>query len=151
MLEIYADGACDPNPGVGGWGIAVYQDNVEVWSESGGELESTNNRMELKAVIEALKMAGGQPCRIYSDSKLVVNTLNTWARSWAQRGWRKADGQVPKNLELVKEAYALFRAGKARVQWIKGHAGNVGNERADELAREGRDSVGHPDWEEATA
>lgn len=132
-LDIYTDGGCVPNPGAGGWGVAVYQDGEEVWSESGGEIETTNNRMELTAIIKALELAHGRPCLIFTDSMLCVNTLSQWAK-----GWRKADGGQVKNLDLVKRAYELFQNSKAKMVWVKGHAGNVGNERADKLASEGR-------------
>ena len=137
-LDIYTDGGCVPNPGAGGWGVAVYQDGEEAWSESGGEIETTNNRMELTAIIKALELAHGRPCLIFTDSMLCVNTLSQWAKGWKARGWRRADGGQVKNLDLVKRAYELFRNSKAKMVWVKGHAGNVGNERADKLASEGR-------------
>lgn len=137
-LDIYTDGGCVPNPGAGGWGVAIYQDGEEVWSESGGEIETTNNRMELTAIIKALELANGRPCLIFTDSMLCVNTLSQWAKGWKAKGWRKADGGEVKNLDLVKRAYELFQNSKAKMVWVKGHAGNVGNERADTLASEGR-------------
>ena len=137
-LDIYTDGGCVPNPGAGGWGVAVYQGGEEVWSESGGEIETTNNRMELTAIIKALELAHGRPCLIFTDSMLCVNTLSQWAKGWKAKGWRKADGGEVKNLDLVKRAYELFQNSKAKMVWVKGHAGNVGNERADTLASEGR-------------
>lgn len=137
-LDIYTDGGCVPNPGAGGWGVAIYQDGEEVWSESGGEIETTNNRMELTAIIKALELAHGQPCLIFTDSMLCVNTLSQWAKGWKAKGWRKADGGQVKNLDLVKRAYELFQNSKAKMVWVKGHAGNIGNERADKLASEGR-------------
>ena len=137
-LDIYTDGGCVPNPGAGGWGVAIYQDGEEVWSESGGEIETTNNRMELTAIIKALELAHGRPCLIFTDSMLCVNTLSRWAKGWEAKGWRKADGGQVKNLDLVKRAYELFQNSKAKMVWVKGHAGNMGNERADKLASEGR-------------
>lgn len=137
-LDIYTDGGCVPNPGAGGWGVAAYQDGEEVWSGSGGEIETTNNRMELTAIIKALELAHGRPCLIFTDSMLCVNTLSQWAKGWKAKGWRKADGGEVKNLDLVKRAYELFQNSKAKMVWVKGHAGNVGNERADKLASEGR-------------
>lgn len=137
-LDIYTDGGCVPNPGAGGWGVVIYQDGEEVWSESGGEIETTNNRMEMTAIIKALELAHGRPCLIFTDSMLCVNTLSQWAKGWKAKGWRKADGGQVKNLDLVKRAYELFQNSKAKMVWVKGHAGNVGNERADKLASEGR-------------
>lgn len=140
-LDIYTDGACNPNPGVGGWGIVAYQDGKEVWTESGGDMETTNNRMELTAIIMALRLAAGRPCFIFSDSQLCINTLTSWARAWERRGWQKSSSGEIKNLDLVKTAWALVQQSRAKLVWVKGHAGNRGNERADRLANEGRNGV----------
>lgn len=137
-LDIYTDGACVPNPGVGGWGVVAYQNGQEVWTECGGEMETTNNRMEMLAIIKALELAAGRPCFIFSDSMLCVNTLTKWARAWERRGWNKASAGEIKNLDLVKRAWALVQKSQAKLVWVKGHAGNRGNERADRLANEGR-------------
>jgi ribonuclease HI len=141
MIDIYADGGCNPNPGVGGWGIVTYQNGKEAWTECGGDMDTTNNRMEMQAIIEALKMAAGQPCNIFSDSQLCVSTLTSWAKSWERKGWKKSAGGEIKNLDLVKEAYALYLQSKARIIWVKGHSGVKGNERADRLANEGRTNI----------
>lgn len=141
MLDIYADGACIPNPGVGGWGIVAYQNGQEIWTQVGGDMDATNNRMEMKAIIEALRLAAGQPCFIYSDSQLCVSTLTMWAESWRRNGWVKKTPGPIKNLDLVKEGYALYCQSKAKIIWVKGHSGVRGNERADALAAEGRASI----------
>lgn len=144
MLTIYTDGGCDPNPGVGGWGVAAYEDRALVFSDCGGELESTNNRMEMRAIIKALEYAAGRACEIRSDSQLCVNTLTVWAAGWRANGWKKKkakDGEI-KNLDLVQQAFALKEANPlARIVWVKGHAGEAGNELADELATRGRQTV----------
>ena len=140
-LDIYTDGACNPNPGVGGWGVVAYQNGREVWTETGGEMESTNNRMEMKAIIESLRLAGGQPCHIFSDSQLCVSTLNLWAASWERNNWTKKTSGPIKNLELVREGYVLFRQSKSKIIWVKGHSGVIGNERADWLANQGRTKI----------
>lgn len=137
MMEIYTDGACNPNPGVGGWGVVVYQNHTEAWTDCGGAMRTTNNRMEMKAIIEAMKLAHGKPCNIYSDSKLCVLTLTTWAKGWKFRGWKKSTPGEIKNLDLVQEAYEMYLQAQARIIWVKGHAGIKGNERADRLANEG--------------
>jgi ribonuclease HI len=141
MLDIYADGGCIPNPGAGGWGVVAYQNGREVWTECGGAMETTNNRMEMQALIEAMRLADGQPCTIFSDSQLCVKTLTAWAAGWKKRGWVKGDGQPVKNLDLVKQGYALSLQSKARILWVKGHSGVTGNERADRLAAEGRTKI----------
>lgn len=140
-LDIYTDGGCNPNPGVGGWGLVVYQDGQEVWTDCGGEMETTNNRMELTAIIKALELAADRHCFIYTDSQLCVNTLTKWAAAWQKRGWCKGDGGEVKNLDLVKVAFKLVQQSSAKMVWVKGHAGNRGNERADCLANEGRNLV----------
>lgn len=140
MLDIYTDGECEPNPGVGGWGVVAYQNGREVWTECGGDMDTTNNRMEMQALIEAMRLSGGQQCTIFSDSQLCINTLTLWAAGWERRGWQRPAGPV-KNLDLVKQGLALYRQSKARIIWVKGHSDIKGNERADMLASEGRKKV----------
>jgi ribonuclease HI len=152
---IFTDGSCEPNPGPGGWGAVHVVDGDVLWSargcveavcepgsshQQGGDAESTNNRMELTAIIRALQRVPtkgpGAAATVYSDSDLCVQTLNTWAAGWAANGWvKKSDKKPPKNLELVQAAYALKLARPAcRVQWIKAHDGSLWNEYADRLA-----------------
>ena len=143
---IFTDGACAGNPGPGGWG-AVYVVDGEIIDEAHGfDPDTTNNRMELLALIEGLKLIPeGTRVTVYSDSNLAVRTINEWASGWEQRGWlRKKAGpdgsKVPKNLDLVKEAYRGYRSRpEVELQWIKGHADFTWNEYADGLANRWRD------------
>jgi ribonuclease HI len=132
---VFTDGSCSGNPGPGGWGAVYVRDDVIVEQRYGSEPHTTNNRMELNAMIEGLSMLGPDDAvDVYSDSRLVVDTVTKWAAGWERNGWRRKDGEV-KNLELVQRAYALLRARpKARVQWIRAHDGSRWNEYADSLA-----------------
>ncbi|CAH1387071.1 ribonuclease HI [Candidatus Nitrotoga sp. M5] len=137
IVKIYTDGACKGNPGVGGWGALLQIDGKER-ELCGGEAHTTNNRMELLAAIRALE-ALKRPCRIilHTDSKYVQQGISVWVHNWKQRGWKTADKKPVKNEDLWRTLDEL--AGKHHVQWewIKGHAGHDGNERADELANRG--------------
>ena len=133
---IYTDGACSGNPGPGGWGtILMYKsEKKEIY---GAEKETTNNIMELTAVIEGLKLLK-QPCEveIYSDSAYVVNAFNQgWIYNWIKKGWKTADGKSVKNQELWQELYALTKKHKVEFIKVKGHADNEFNNRCDEMAR----------------
>ena len=132
---IFTDGACTGNPGPGGWGAVHVVDGDIVDQRHGQDPQTTNNRMEFRALIEALKMAPpGQPIDIYSDSKLVVDTITKWAAGWEKRGWRRKSGPVL-NLDLVQEAFALAQASPhVRIRWLRGHDGSRWNEYADALA-----------------
>jgi len=137
LVEIYADGACKGNPGPGGWGALLqYGDSSK--ELYGGAADTTNNRMELLAVIEAIS-ALNRPCRIklYTDSVYVQKGMQAWIHAWKQRGWRTADKKPVKNADLWQRLDQV--AGKHEIEWIwvKGHAGNPGNERADALANLG--------------
>lgn len=137
MLRIYTDGSCWPtNGGPGGWAFVVAdQETGGVAYEASGSLRrTTNNRAELIAIGQAMRWSGDREAVIHSDSQLCVNTLSQWAESWRRRGWRKSDGGEPSNLDLVIPAYELYLAGKFTMQWVRGHVGDVFNERADELA-----------------
>ncbi len=136
-VELFTDGACKNNPGTGGWAsILRYKDtDKELF---GGEKETTNNRMELKAVIEGLK-ALKEPCRVvlYTDSKYVANGLSEgWAASWRERGWKKSDSSPALNPDLWEKLLCLAEKHTLNICWIKGHAGHPENERCDSLARE---------------
>ena len=135
---VYADGGCDPNPGPGGWGVVI-QDPAGTVELHGGDRATTNNRMELSAIIAALRtLPADARTTIYSDSDLCVKTLTLWAKSWAARGWRKKDGEV-KNLDLVQEAWSLVQAlPGVRLQWVKAHDGTRWNEYVDALATQAR-------------
>lgn len=132
---IFTDGGCEPNPGPGGWAF-VHVENGEILGQgSDGERLTTNNRMEMTAIVEALKtLPRDAEATIFSDSQLCVKTLTIWARSWKANGWRKKTGEV-KNLDLVMEAYDLFVARpKVKIEWIKAHDGSRWNEYVDALA-----------------
>lgn len=132
---VFTDGSCQGNPGPGGWGAVRVEDGVVIEQRHGSDPETTNNRMELTAMIAGLEMVQrGERLTVYSDSQLVVNTLAKWAEGWEKRGWKRKDGEVA-NLELVQRAYALYqeRPGVS-LEWIRAHDGSLWNEYADSLA-----------------
>lgn len=134
-VEIYTDGACSGNPGPGGWGAVLVFNGVEK-ELSGAEKSTTNNRMELTAVIEALK-ALNQPCNITltTDSKYVCDAINKgWVYSWRKNGWRKADKKPALNVDLWEVLLSQLEIHKVEFVWVKGHSGHKYNERCDELA-----------------
>lgn len=136
FITYHTDGSCEPNPGPGGY--AVIRDLKP--HLVGCERLSTNNRMEGMAIIEALRDADGQPCVIHTDSQLWINIVTKWAKGWERKGWKKSNGEI-KNLELVKQAHELYLGSRARLEWVRGHNGNEGNEMADlwaSVAREQR-------------
>lgn len=140
-VYMYADGACKGNPGVGGWGALLrYQGHEK--AICGGALDTTNNRMELQAVIEGLKLLK-RPCvvAVYTDSRYVQQGISEWIVGWKAKGWRTANKKPVKNDDLWKELDALTQGHTISWYWVKGHAGHPGNERADELANEGVDKV----------
>lgn len=141
MIEVYTDGSCEPNPGPGGWGW-TRSDGQEAF---GGEVGTTNNRMELMAIIRALEALPTGEATIYSDSRYCLDGLMEWRHSWARKGWtRREKGQaVPvKNADLWRRLAALADArSDVTYKWVRGHIGVAGNERADELAEQGRQSV----------
>jgi len=136
-IEIYADGACKGNPGPGGWGAWLAYDGHEK-ELCGGEPLTTNNRMELTAVIRALE-ALKRPfkVRVHTDSVYVQKGISEWIHGWKVRGWRTSDKKPVKNDDLWRELDALVQQHQIEWIWVKGHAGNVGNERADALANKG--------------
>lgn len=137
MIEIYTDGACSGNPGPGGWGVVLRAGGVEQ-ELSGGEPATTNNRMELLAVIEALQ-AVTEPvkARVYTDSRYVQKGISEWIHEWKRRGWKTADNKPVKNEDLWRRLDSLVSGREIEWQWIKGHNGHRENERADALARAG--------------
>ena len=141
-VTIYTDGACSGNPGPGGWGaILMYNGNKK--ELSGGNKDTTNNIMEITAVLEALK-ALKFSCEVdlYSDSAYVVNSFNQgWIYNWLKKGWKTASGEPVKNKELWEELYNLTQTHKVTFHKVKGHADNEFNNRCDELARNAIDSV----------
>jgi ribonuclease HI len=136
-VEIFTDGACSGNPGPGGWG-AILRYSGKVKELSGGEALTTNNRMELKAAIEALS-ALKEPVAVdlYTDSNYVREGIGGWLDGWKRNGWKTADKKPVKNIELWQALDEARRIHKVTWHWVKGHAGHVENERADELARMG--------------
>ncbi len=137
VVEIYADGACKGNPGPGGWGALLTADGVtkELF---GGEPATTNNRMELMAVISALETLK-RPCTVvlYTDSQYVQKGISEWIHSWKRRGWKTSDKKPVKNEDLWRRLDAATHTHRIDWRWVRGHAGNEGNERADELANMG--------------
>lgn len=139
-VTIYTDGACKGNPGPGGWGVLLRAPDgreCELW---GGEPQTTNNRMEMRAVIEALQ-ALRRPCQVqlHLDSQYVLKGMTEWLSGWKARGWKTASKEPVKNADLWMQLDALVsQAGHSiQWQWVKGHAGDPGNERADALANRG--------------
>ena len=143
-IEIYADGACKGNPGPGGWGAWLAFDGHEK-ELCGGELLTTNNRMELTAVIRALEaLKRPSKVKIYTDSVYVQKGITEWIHGWKTRGWRTSDKKPVKNEELWRELDSLSQQHKIEWIWVKGHAGDVGNERADALANQGVAQILNP-------
>ncbi len=136
-VEMWTDGACKGNPGPGGWGVLMRYGTHER-ELFGGELETTNNRMELTAVIKALE-ALTRPCAVtlHVDSSYVMNGMKTWIAGWKRNGWRTSAKKPVKNVDLWQELDAAIARHEVTWVWVKGHAGDPGNERADELANKG--------------
>ena len=136
-VTIYTDGACSGNPGPGGWGAILVHGGTRK-ELSGGETETTNNRMELQAAIEALN-ALKRPCKVavYTDSVYVRDGITKWIKGWERNGWRTAAKKPVKNAELWQALQAALQPHDIDWHWVKGHAGHPENERADELARTG--------------
>jgi len=136
-VEVYADGACKGNPGPGGWGVLLIEGGRER-ELHGGEPATTNNRMELTAVIRALEaLPHGSRVRLYTDSQYVQKGMKEWIHDWRRRGWRTADKKPVKNDDLWKHLDELARNHKVEWHWVRGHDGHPGNERADALANKG--------------
>ena len=140
-VTLYTDGACKGNPGAGGWG-ALLQSGKHSKELFGGEVNTTNNRMELTAVIQGLA-ALKRPCivNIYTDSQYVKNGMQQWIHNWKARGWKTAAKQPVKNIELWQALDEAVSKHQIQWHWVKGHAGDPGNEKADELANRGVELV----------
>lgn len=140
-VTLYTDGACKGNPGTGGWG-ALLQSGKHSKELFGGEANTTNNRMELTAVIQGLA-ALKRPCivNIYTDSQYVKNGMQQWIHNWKARGWKTAAKQPVKNIELWQALDEAVSKHQIQWHWVKGHAGDPGNEKADELANRGVELV----------
>lgn len=140
-VDIYTDGACRGNPGPGGWG-AVMRYNGHERELYGGERETTNNRMELMAAIQALD-ALKRPCkvRLTTDSRYVQQGISEWLKNWKQRNWKTASRKPVKNVDLWKRLDALVSRHEVEWHWVRGHSGHPENERADQLANRGIDEL----------
>ncbi len=141
VVDIFTDGACKGNPGPGGWGVLLRYRGHEK-EMSGGEPSTTNNRMELMAVIRALESLK-RPCRIrlHTDSQYVQKGISEWIHAWKQRGWKTADRKPVKNEDLWRRLDELAARHDVEWHWVRGHAGHDENERADELANRGVEEV----------
>ena len=140
-VTIYTDGACKGNPGPGGWG-ALLQYRGRERELFGGETDTTNNRMELTAVIRALEsLKRPSAVALYTDSQYVKNGIETWIHAWKRNGWRTSDRKQVKNADLWLELERLAREHDVEWHWVRGHAGTEGNHRADELANRGVEAL----------
>lgn len=137
MTIYYTDGSASPNPGPGGFSVIKDMQPHILGSEDG---ETTNIRMEGKALIAALKDADGSVCEIHTDSEFWINVVTKWAPGWQARGWTKKGGEI-KNLDIVQELFELFSSSQAKLLWVRGHEGTEGNELADEWANKAREGV----------
>jgi len=142
VLRIYTDGGCKGNPGPGGWAAIIIAPNYEPYKMSGGEALTTNNRMELTAVINALEKAAERFPReksieLITDSQYVQKGVTEWLGGWIRRNWKRAKGKPVKNQDLWVKLEKAKRGLKIDWKWVKGHAGNTWNERCHELAKEG--------------
>lgn len=140
-IEIYTDGACRGNPGPGGWGVLLIYEGIKK-TLYGGAQDTTNNRMEMQAVIEALK-ALKSDCEVslYTDSKYVMDGINKWLPGWKKRDWQTSNKKPVKNKDLWEILDIATQSYKIEWHWVKGHTGNPGNEKADSLANRGIDEL----------
>ena len=141
VVEIYSDGACRGNPGIGGWGVLIRYGDAEK-KLYGGEFTTTNNRMELKAVIEGLS-ALTKPCKvkITTDSKYVMTGATEWLENWKKRSWKTAGKKQVLNVDLWMQLDQLINQHELEWSWVKGHSGHIENEMADQLANKGIDEL----------
>lgn len=134
MIIYYTDGSASPNPGPGGFAVIRDKKPHILGSEPG---DTTNIRMEGKAILAALTDADGAECQIFTDSEFWINVITKWAPGWAAKGWQKKGGEI-KNLDIVQEVYPLYQKSRATLTWVRGHEGDEGNELADEWANKAR-------------
>jgi ribonuclease HI len=138
IQSIYTDGACTGNPGPGGWGVVVYFSDGSIHEMGDASSHTTNNKMEMQAAIAALKFLQtsqqAQPITLYTDSEYLINCITKWVTGWKQKGWKKADGKPVQNQDLLE---TLDQLNSRQVKWqhVRGHSGNIGNERCDAIAR----------------
>ena len=136
MIKIFTDGACSGNPGIGGWGVVILINDSDPIFLKGGEIQTTNNRMELTATIKALKyFKENQLITLITDSKYVKDGIESWIANWKKNGWRTTSKKPVKNKELWVELDSQIAKHKITWKWVKGHAGDRYNEKADFLAR----------------
>lgn len=143
MKILWTDGSADPNPGPGGFAVIEVDNCGGNPVVLGNEEDSTNIRMEGKALIAAMKYAGEEGCEIHTDSEFWINVLTKWASTWEAQGWKKKSGPI-KNLEIVKELWGLYHKYPVTLTWVKGHAGISYNEMADEWANKARQGAKLP-------
>ena len=137
MITIYTDGACSGNPGVGGWGVVIIENDRKEIYLNGGSDNTTNNKMELNAAIQALKyFKNKKNIKLITDSKYVKDGIQSWIQNWKKNGWKTAAKKPVKNKELWIELDDLITKHNISWEWVKGHAGNKHNEKADYLARQ---------------
>lgn len=136
MLVYYTDGSCSPNPGPGGFSVIAVEDGAMKPCRLGHDKDSTNIRMEGKALIAALEHADGNVCEIFTDSEFWINVITKWSLTWEANGWQKKGGI--KNLDIVQEVCPLYRKSQAKLTWVRGHNDDPGNEMADEWANKAR-------------
>ena len=137
MITIYTDGACSHNPGIGGWGVVILENNKEDIFLNGGNDNTTNNRMELTAAIEALKyFQNKETIKLITDSKYLKDGIQSWIQKWKINGWKTSTKKPVKNKELWIELDDLIIKHNISWEWVKGHTGNKHNEKADYLARQ---------------
>lgn len=142
VVMVFTDGACSPNPGMGGWGIVMYDAKGGRHEYSGAEADSTNNRMELTGPIEALKKCSGKyPIVLTSDSNYLVKGMTEWIQGWIQKGWKNSQRQPVPNKDLWEELLALTQGKQIEWKWVKGHGVNADNNRCDQLAVTARESL----------
>ncbi|MEO1374849.1 MAG: ribonuclease HI [Cyanobacteria bacterium J06635_10] len=138
IQSIYTDGACTGNPGPGGWGVVVYFDDGSIHELGDASTQTTNNRMEMQAAIAALKFLESsrqsKPITLYTDSEYLINCVTKWVKGWKRKGWKKSDGKPVLNQDLLQ---ILDNLNNQQIKWqhVRGHAGNIGNERCDQIAR----------------
>lgn len=138
MIIYYTDGSASPNPGPGGFAVIKNKEPHILGSEPG---QTTNIRMEGKAIMAALKDANGEECQIFTDSEFWINVITKWSVNWERNGWKKKGGEI-KNLDIVREVAPLYRQSRATLTWVRGHADDEGNILADEWANKAREKHG---------
>lgn len=134
MRKFYSDGSASPNPGPGGYAVVCDGKPVALGSEDG---DTTNIRMEGKALIAGIKLAGGDAIEIHTDSEFWINVVTKWAPNWEAKNWTKKGGEI-KNLDIVQELFDLYKKSNVKLVWVRGHNGEPGNELADEWANKAR-------------